>query len=75
MEATYWSSRYHKQEDTTFDWLESYADLRDFILNPLAKHKKEECSVLDIGCGNSTLAEEMHDLDHFYDVTSIDACP
>ncbi len=34
-DVDYWDSRYRMQEGTTFDWLESYSTLREFILTAL----------------------------------------
>ena len=53
----FWNTKYKQQEGTLFDWLENYETLREFIKVTPESH------VLILGCGTSTLAEEMHDRD------------
>lgn len=54
---TYWDERYKAQKNTVFDWLESYKTLQpllDTLVDP--GHR-----ILNIGCGNGQLTEEMYD--------------
>ena len=30
-DATYWDERYRTQKNTTFDWLEGWADLKEIV--------------------------------------------
>ena len=53
--SIYWNKRYKQQEGITFDWLESYDSLKHFLL------RTKPTLVLNLGCGNSTLAEEIYD--------------
>jgi SAM-dependent methyltransferase len=52
----YWDSRHAKDATckTKFDWLFEYAHLRDL----LSKHIARDHAVLQLGCGNSRLAQE-----------------
>ena len=53
----YWDKRYTEFAGSTFDWLENYESLKslfDLFVKP--SHK-----ILQIGCGNSILSEEMYD--------------
>lgn len=76
-EATYWDERYTKQRNQTFDWLEGWSDIRDIIeqnavesllnedLSILSKSEahsiKMKLKVLNLGCGNSIMCEDMYD--------------
>ena len=63
----YWDKRYTEFAGSTFDWLENYESLKslfDLFVKP--SHK-----ILQIGCGNSILSEEMYDAG-FTDITNID---
>jgi ubiquinone/menaquinone biosynthesis C-methylase UbiE len=51
----YWEKKY-AEKDTTFEWLENYEELRDYI----REHISRESQILIPGCGNSTLGVEMH---------------
>jgi 2-polyprenyl-3-methyl-5-hydroxy-6-metoxy-1,4-benzoquinol methylase len=87
----FWNQRYEKQYGITFDWLESYKQLRilllkdclaiypDLTLCQSERHQQNliydetaSIEVLDVGCGNSSLAEQMYDHDKFTKITCID---
>ncbi|PJF19192.1 hypothetical protein PSACC_01034 [Paramicrosporidium saccamoebae] len=65
-ELEYWNQRY-KDDTNTYDWLMTFERLRPLVL-PLMK---ETDSVLILGCGNSTLSEQLYE-DGFPHVVSID---
>ena len=65
----YWDLRYSSESETTYDWLVPYSQLRSYILARLDENLESE--ILNIGCGNSTLAEELY-LDGFKNITNID---
>lgn len=62
----YWDKRYRSQE-TVFEWLENFNELRQFI----DKDCKKEAKILNIGCGNSIIQEDMYDAG-YTDIESID---
>ncbi|KAI8647427.1 hypothetical protein BD408DRAFT_427814 [Parasitella parasitica] len=65
----YWEERYKKEDsNTTFDWFKTYADLKP-LLNEAIRNK--EARILMLGCGNSTLGEDMYD-DGYKNITNID---
>lgn len=89
----YWTARYEKYNATTFDWYETYTQLRVIILKdvlfiyPLLANCVSEqhqqnliyedsqyVEVLDVGCGNSALLEQMYDRDRFKKLIGIDLC-
>ena len=62
----YWEDRYQK-DNKQFDWYQRYAQLQTIFNEYIPKDAK----ILDVGCGSSRLAEEMHD-DDYVDFTNID---
>ncbi|KAI1791823.1 S-adenosyl-L-methionine-dependent methyltransferase [Ganoderma leucocontextum] len=55
----YWDQRYTQEsEETSFDWFKSYGDIAD-IIRELIPDKSSR--VLMLGCGNSTLSQDMYD--------------
>ncbi|KAH6916050.1 S-adenosyl-L-methionine-dependent methyltransferase [Coprinopsis sp. MPI-PUGE-AT-0042] len=55
----YWNQRYaQEEEEGNFDWFRTYKDLAD-IIHELVPNKSSR--VLMLGCGNSTLGEDMYD--------------
>lgn len=68
-DASYWEDRYKSCEDPTFDWLEDYSSLKT-IINDL-NINKETGTILNLGCGNSEMSEEMYD-DGYHNIINID---
>lgn len=68
-EADYWENRYKNPDDSTFDWLEDYTSLKDMISN--LNIPKKTGTILNLGCGNSELCEEMYD-DGYLNIINID---
>jgi len=74
-DARYWDERYTQQKATTFDWLESWDDIKeiaekhaidgiyskDGAVSSNAENTKTALKVLNLGCGNSILCEDMYD--------------
>ncbi|KAI0333851.1 S-adenosyl-L-methionine-dependent methyltransferase [Cubamyces sp. BRFM 1775] len=55
----YWDQRYAQEsEDSSFDWFKSYNDIAE-IIRELIPDKSSR--VLMLGCGNSTLSQDMYD--------------
>lgn len=52
----YWEARYASEEGISFDWFKSFSDL-SVVLQTWIPDK--ESSILHLGCGNSTLPEDM----------------
>ena len=54
----YWDERYSKEaEGTMFDWFKKWSDL-EHLVGPLIPNK--DSRILMLGCGNSTLSEDMY---------------
>ncbi|CAK0817407.1 unnamed protein product [Prorocentrum cordatum] len=66
--TSYWDNRY-LESTAPFDWLETYSDLRPHI--DCVSCGNRDISILDAGCGNSLLAEQLYD-DGYRNITSID---
>ncbi|KAF7723564.1 hypothetical protein EC973_001853 [Apophysomyces ossiformis] len=65
----YWEARYKQENpDVTFDWFKTYEELRP-LLNKMIPDKQS--SILILGCGNSTLGEDMYN-DGYKNITNID---
>lgn len=74
-EATYWDQRYEKEAaegQQTYDWLGDYARFKEFI--EAATGGRRDAKLLDLGCGNARLTEELFD-DGFKDITGLDISP
>ncbi|KAG8932719.1 hypothetical protein FRC02_000683 [Tulasnella sp. 418] len=66
----YWDSRYGSEaDDATFDWFKDYSDIRPLIRELLPQ--KDGIRILMVGCGNSSLSEEMWQ-DGYKNITNID---
>jgi EEF1A lysine methyltransferase 4 len=66
-EPKYWDERYAQNKGSMFDWLESYATLKDV----LAPYLKPEFKILIIGCGNANFSEDLYDAG-FQNIWNID---
>ncbi|OMJ80960.1 hypothetical protein SteCoe_18667 [Stentor coeruleus] len=64
----YWESRY-SSENTSYDWLLPFSQLRNIILPRL--HDNTQSEILIVGCGNSRIGEELY-RDGFHNITNID---
>ncbi|XP_045213380.2 EEF1A lysine methyltransferase 4-like [Mercenaria mercenaria] len=67
-EQDYWDTRYQTEEK--YDWFSAYSSFRNLLKNDI----KSEDKILMLGCGNSTLSEEMYK-DGFKHITNIDFSP
>ena len=67
--ASYWEERYKSCDDSTFDWLENYATLKDIISS--LNIPKETGRILNLGCGNSEFSENMY-CDGYKNINNID---
>ena len=56
-EKSYWEQRYKTGKDETFEWYGDWATAKAVVQN--LKVNKDH-SILHVGCGNSTLAEDMY---------------
>ncbi|KAJ7978402.1 methyltransferase-like protein 13 [Quillaja saponaria] len=65
LDPQYWNERFSKEEH--YEWLKDYSHFRHLIL----VHAHRNCSVLELGCGNSQLCEELYK-DGINDITCID---
>lgn len=63
-----WNSWYSK-ETQPYDWLQNYAKIKDILMK--LTNNDFECRILNVGCGSSTLPEEMYD-DGFHKIVNID---
>eukprot|EP00004_Rigifila_ramosa_P012560 TRINITY_DN2722_c0_g1_i1.p1 TRINITY_DN2722_c0_g1~~TRINITY_DN2722_c0_g1_i1.p1 ORF type:complete len:220 (-),score=42.72 TRINITY_DN2722_c0_g1_i1:155-763(-) len=63
----YWEDRYAKDSES-FDWFQKFEGLKA----ALSKHIKDSDKVLNVGCGNSTLSEELYDAGVSKNITNID---
>jgi len=66
----YWENRYKNSKDT-FDWLEDYYSLKSIISELVPEENKKNSLILNLGCGNSLLCEEMFD-DGYKNIINID---
>lgn len=74
-EKTYWDSRYDGSEEH-YDWYLNYAKLKDTLSkymhrNEDSKDDRSQLKILNVGCGNSDLSENMFD-DGYTGIHSID---
>ena len=75
-DAQYWEDRYKRESNRTFDWLETWSDLKEIIekhaVNGLYQDGKligeddqqkikQSTQILNLGCGNSIICENMYD--------------
>ncbi|KAI7848851.1 S-adenosyl-L-methionine-dependent methyltransferase [Circinella umbellata] len=65
----YWEERYQNENtDTTFDWFKTYDELKPSLREQIPD---KNASILMLGCGNSTLGEDMYK-DGYKNITNID---
>ncbi|KAI8141340.1 S-adenosyl-L-methionine-dependent methyltransferase [Fennellomyces sp. T-0311] len=65
----YWEERYQNEDaQTTFDWFKTYDELKPLLREQIPN---KEASILMLGCGNSTLGEDMYK-DGYKNITNID---
>mmetsp|Transcript_8531 Transcript_8531/g.13844 ORF Transcript_8531/g.13844 Transcript_8531/m.13844 type:complete len:209 (+) Transcript_8531:182-808(+) len=64
--STYWDERYTKDPEP-FDWYQRYSGLKE----KLRAYVKETDHILQLGCGNSRMTEDMYD-DGFTSIANID---
>ena len=65
----YWEERYKESNGKIFEWLEDYSSIApviEFILKQMPIYEstpdwKEKITILNIGCGNSIIAEDLYD--------------
>jgi ubiquinone/menaquinone biosynthesis C-methylase UbiE len=62
----YWEDRYTRRSEP-FDWYNVYENFKDKI----TKHITKESKILNVGCGNSRLSEDLYD-DGYEDIQNID---
>lgn len=63
----YWEERYKHEKGGTFDWLENYETMKPLLSNLMSKDQ----SILNVGCGNSELTEDMYD-DGYFNIVNTD---
>ncbi|OMJ30127.1 Methyltransferase-like protein 13 [Smittium culicis] len=64
----YWDERYEKgSHDVVFDWFKTYSDIKDLINTYI----KKDAKILMLGCGNSSLSEDMYN-DGYSEIVNID---
>jgi len=64
----YWDERYSKEE--SFEWCKSYENIKELI----HKHVKTNDKILILGCGNSSLSEDLY-RDGYRNIVNIDFSP
>eukprot|EP00352_Strombidinopsis_acuminata_P008272 CAMPEP_0176374618 /NCGR_PEP_ID=MMETSP0126-20121128/26895_1 /TAXON_ID=141414 ORGANISM="Strombidinopsis acuminatum, Strain SPMC142" /NCGR_SAMPLE_ID=MMETSP0126 /ASSEMBLY_ACC=CAM_ASM_000229 /LENGTH=77 /DNA_ID=CAMNT_0017735289 /DNA_START=29 /DNA_END=262 /DNA_ORIENTATION=- len=62
----YWEDRYQKDKEP-FDWYQRYSGIKDVI----TQYMQPGAQILNIGCGNSRLSEEMYE-DGYQNIINID---
>ncbi|XP_060574062.1 EEF1A lysine methyltransferase 4-like isoform X2 [Ruditapes philippinarum] len=67
-EQDYWDTRYQTEEK--YDWFSAYSSFRHHLVNDV----KPDHKILMLGCGNSSLSEEMYN-DGYKHITNIDFSP
>jgi len=66
-DARYWLARYQETSNETFDWYLRYEELKE-ILRPLLF---PDMQILVLGCGTSTLSEDLY-ADGFVNIMNVD---
>ncbi|PHU10571.1 hypothetical protein BC332_22431 [Capsicum chinense] len=68
LDRNYWDKRFAHEEH--YEWFKDYSHFRHFLL----QHIQPQSSVLELGCGNSQLCEELY-RDGITELTCIDLSP
>ncbi|GAB2229664.1 hypothetical protein Droror1_Dr00013914 [Drosera rotundifolia] len=68
LDPSYWDERFSKEEH--YEWFKDYSHFRHLIL----RHVNPTSSVLELGCGNSRLSEDMY-RDGIINITCSDLSP
>lgn len=68
LEDDYWNTRFEAEQQ--YDWFKDYSHFKH-LLTP---HIQPSNSILVLGCGNSSLTQELYE-DGYKDLTSIDLSP
>ena len=68
-DISYWEERYKTSDNSTFDWLENYATLKEIISS--LNIPKETGQILNLGCGNSEFSENTY-CDGYKNIKNID---
>ncbi|KAK9691137.1 hypothetical protein RND81_09G178200 [Saponaria officinalis] len=68
LDPLYWNQRFAKEEH--YEWFKDYSHFRHLLL----RHIPSSSSVLEVGCGNSQLSDEMYK-DGITDITCTDLSP
>ncbi|KAF9031408.1 hypothetical protein BDZ89DRAFT_627609 [Hymenopellis radicata] len=65
----YWDQRYQAESHGgSFDWFKSYADIAPLFRNLIPDKTSR---ILMLGCGNSTLSQDMYD-DGYRNIVNVD---
>lgn len=68
----YWDKRYQNEMGSTYDWLGGYEKFQEYIENATMNLTEPKTArILDLGCGNARLAEELYD-NGFQEITGLD---
>lgn len=74
-DLAYWEARYQSKE--AYDWYLGWEQLRQFLFPLLAgedaENPSKEAEILVIGCGTSTLSQDLYG-EGFSNVTNVDHC-
>ncbi|KAF0971807.1 hypothetical protein FDP41_010030 [Naegleria fowleri] len=66
----YWDQRFEKEDH--YDWLGTFQQWKPYLEPYLtAHHSKQQVKILIVGCGNSTLSEDMYK-DGYHSITNMD---
>lgn len=68
LDPQYWDERFSEEEH--YEWFKDYTHFRHLIL----QHIRQNSSVLEVGCGNSQLSDEMYK-DGIKNITCTDLSP
>jgi SAM-dependent methyltransferase len=66
----YWEERYSTEQEI-FDWFKGFGDIKEKIFELI---EEKELKILHLGCGNSSLGEEMY-ADGYKNIVNLDYSP